>query len=189
MNIGLFFGSFNPIHTGHLIIANTVLNTFSLNSIWFVVSPQNPFKSKSELLEAEIRFEMVEKAIAGDYRLKASNVEFNLPLPSFTINTFTHLENIYPSNQFSLLLGSDAFLTLAQWKGYEQLLTKKIIVYLRPGYSISEKSTSGKIAVLNSPVLEISSTEIRRLIKSKKSIRYLTPLPVMEAIEKNGFYM
>ena len=175
MNIGLFFGSFNPIHTGHLIIANTVLNTFALDNIWFIVSPQNPLKEKSELLAPEFRFQMVEKAIAKDFRFKASDVEFNLPLPSYTIDTLTYLENVYPSNQFYLILGSDAFQALPHWKNHEQLLNKKIIVYLRPGYPVSEKSLPYNITILESPLLELSSTEIRRLIKAKKSIRYLTP--------------
>ena len=189
MNIGLFFGSFNPIHTGHLIIASTVSNTFALDNIWFVVSPQNPLKEKSELLASESRFQMVEKAIAEDPRLKASDIEFNLPLPSYTIDTLAYLENTYPLNQFYLILGSDAFQALPQWKNHEQLLTKKIIVYLRPGYPIAAKSISNNIAVLKSPLLELSSTEIRRLIKAKKSIRYLTPQPIIEIIERNGFYM
>lgn len=189
MNIGLFLGSFNPIHTGHLIIANTVLNTFALDSIWFVVSPQNPLKEKSELLSPEFRFQMVEKAIAGDPRFKASDVEFNLPIPSYTINTLTYLENAYPSNKFYLVLGSDAFQALPQWKNHEQLLHKKIVVYLRPDYPLAEESMSDNIAILRSPLLELSSTEIRRLVKAKKSIRYLTPQPVIEAIERNGFYM
>ncbi len=189
MNIGLFFGSFNPIHTGHLIVANTVSNTFALENIWFIVSPQNPLKEKSELLSAELRFQMVEKAIAKDSRLKASDVEINLPLPSYTIDTLTYLENIYPSNQFYLILGSDAFQTLPQWKNSEQLLSKKIIVYLRPGYPVSEEPLPHNITILKSPLLEISSTEIRRLIKAKKSIRYITPQPVIEVMERNSFYM
>jgi nicotinate-nucleotide adenylyltransferase len=189
MNIGLFFGSFNPIHTGHLIIANTVLNTFALDKVWFVVSPQNPLKERSELLDPQFRFLLVKKAIAEDTRLEACNVEFNLPSPSYTIDTLTYLENLYPENQFYLILGSDAFESLPQWKTYEQLLEKKLIVYLRPGYPVSQKSIPDNISVLNSPLIEISSTEIRKLIKEKKSIRYLTPQPVIEAIEKNHFYM
>ncbi len=189
MNIGLFFGSFNPIHNGHLIIANTVLNTFLADKVWFVVSPQNPLKEKSELLAPELRFQMVEKAIAGDNRLIGSDIEFNLPLPSYTIDTLNYLESTYPDNQFYLVLGSDAFKSLAKWKNYEQLIRKKMIVYLRPGYLISEKTISGNITLLKSPLIEISSTEIRHLIKSKKSIRYLTPQPVIELIEENHFYM
>lgn len=189
MNIGLFFGSFNPIHNGHLIIANTVLNTFTIDKLWFVVSPQNPLKEKSELLTPEFRFQMVEEAISGDNRLTASNIEFNLPLPSYTINTLTYFESTYPENQFYLVLGSDAFKSLDQWKNYEQLLEKKMIVYLRPGYLLPEKSMPDNITILKAPLLEISSTEIRHLIKTKKSIRYLTPQPVIELIEKNHFYI
>ncbi len=107
----------------------------------------------------------------------------------YTIDTLIYLENTYPSNHFYLILGSDAFQALPQWKNHEQLLNKKIVVYLRPGYPIAPKSISKNIAILKTPLLEISSTEIRRLIKAKKSIRYLTPQPVIEAIERNGFYM
>jgi nicotinate-nucleotide adenylyltransferase len=189
MNIGLFFGSFNPIHTGHLIIANTVCNAFQVDNIWFVVSPQNPLKERSDLLTAEIRLELVEKAIAEDTRFTASNVEFNLPIPSYTINTFTYLENVYPDHQFYFILGSDAYASLPEWKDCEALIKKKTIVYQRPGFLIPETSVPANVTILKSPLLDISSTEIRRLIKTKKSIRYLTPNSIIEAIEKDQLYM
>jgi nicotinate-nucleotide adenylyltransferase len=189
MNIGLFFGSFNPIHTGHLIIANTVCNAFQVDNIWFVVSPQNPLKEKLDLLTAECRLELVKKAIAEDARFTASDVEFKLPVPSYTINTFNHLENTHPDLQFYFILGSDAYASLAKWKDWEALIKKKIIVYQRPGSLVPETSVPANVTVLRSPLLDISSTEIRRLIKTGKSIRYLTPDPVIKAIEKDHFYM
>ena len=188
MKVGLLFGSFNPIHTGHLIIANTVINETEISKVWFIVSPQNPLKARAGLLDADIRLQLVSIAIDGDNRFKASDVEFKMPLPSYTINTLNHLETIYPENEFYLLLGSDSFLNLSNWKDHSRLLEKNIIVYQRPGFLIEPESFPSNIVLLKSPLLEISATEIRELIKKNKSIRYMVPQPVISEIEKNKYY-
>lgn len=188
MKIGLLFGSFNPIHTGHLIIANTVLNEMPLSEIWFIVSPQNPLKRTAGLLDADKRLHLVEKAIAEDTRFKASDVEFNLPLPSYSINTLKHVEDVYPENEFYLILGSDSFLSLDKWKDHEAILQKNLVVYQRPGYAITNPGNTSNINVIKSPLLEISATTIRQLIKNGKSIKYLVPDAVRVEIEKHNYY-
>lgn len=187
MKIGLLFGSFNPIHTGHLIIANTVLNELPLSEIWFIVSPQNPLKQTADLLDADKRFRLVEKAIAGNPRFKASDAEFYLPLPSYSISTLKHLEQTYPGNEFYLILGSDSFLSLDKWKHSEAILQRKLVVYQRPGFVIEISNTSD-ITILKSPLLEISATTIRQLIKKRKSIKYLVPDSVQAEIERHNYY-
>src|SRR6478736_4718565 len=132
MQIGLLFGSFNPIHTGHLVIANTVINDTEVSKVWFIVSPQNPLKAKSDLLDAYVRFQLVSLAIDKDNRFEVSDLEFKMPLPSYTIDTLKHLETLYRENEFYLILGSDSFLNLSVWKDYAQILLKNIIVYQRP---------------------------------------------------------
>ena len=188
MKIGLLFGSFNPVHIGHLIIANAVINKTGISKIWFVVSPQNPLKIKADLLEASARFQLVFLAIEDDDRFEASDVEFKMPLPSYTIDTLEHLESSYTETEFYLILGSDSFLSLSNWKDYTRLLKKNIIVYQRPGFLAGSESYPANITVLNSPLLEISSTEIRELIRCNKSIRYLVPQLVLSEIEKNRYY-
>ena len=188
MKIGLFFGSFNPIHTGHLIIANTVLNQLSLSTIWFIVSPQNPLKLNSSLLAAEKRLELVGAAINNDHRFLASDVEFNLPIPSYTIDTLYYLEKHHPECTFYLVMGSDSFLELEKWKGYSALVQKNIVVYQRPDFPVTKESMATNIKVITSPLLAISATEIRALIKEDKSIRYLVPEIVMQLIENQSLY-
>lgn len=187
MNVGLFFGSFNPIHTGHLIIAGTVLNNLPLSKIWFVVSPQNPLKENQSLLAADKRLLLVKKAIEDDPRLEVSDVEFSLPIPSYTIDTLDYLEKHNPAHHFYLIMGSDSFSQLHQWKSYEKLLEKNIVVYIRPGYSIPE-TVPGNITLLKSPLLDISATSIRALIKERKNIKYLVPEKVLQLIEQGKFY-
>jgi nicotinate-nucleotide adenylyltransferase len=188
MNIGLYFGSFNPVHNGHLIIAKHVLNTTDLKQVWCVVSPQNPLKKSSTLLNEYHRLHLVQSAIEGENDLKASNIEFHLPKPSYTIDTLTHLKEKYPTYNFSIIMGSDSFCNIQKWKNYQTLLRDyELYIYLRPGFEITtpiEKS----IKVLDAPLLEISSTRIRELIKTGKSIRYLVPDSVKEEIERNHYY-
>src|SRR6478736_5160711 len=188
MKIGLFFGSFNPIHIGHLIIANTVLNQLSLSTIWFIVSPQNPLKLNSSLLAAEKRLELVGAAINNDHRFLASDVEFNLPIPSYTIDTLYYLEKHHPECTFYLVMGSDSFLELEKWKGYSALVQKNIVVYQRPDFPVTKESMATNIKVITSPLLAISATEIRALIKEGKSIRYLVPEIVMQLIDNQSLY-
>jgi len=188
MRVGLYFGSFNPIHTGHLIIANHVLNETDLQKVWFVISPQNPFKASSSLLNEYDRFHFVQKAIEEDNRLKASNIEFSLPKPSYTSHTLSYLAEKYPSYEFTIVMGSDSFQNLPSWKNAEViLLNYPIIVYLRPGFDL-KGNVDAKIKVLHAPLLEISATHIRECIQKGKSIKYLVPKVVEEEIEKSSFY-
>jgi nicotinate-nucleotide adenylyltransferase len=188
MKIGLFFGSFNPIHTGHLIVANHFLNNTNLDKIWFVVSPVNPFKINSDLLDERTRLFLVNTAIQNDERIAASDIEFQLPKPSFTINTLLYLKDAYPDHEFSIIMGSDNFLDLDKWKDYEDIISNyKILVYLRTGFEVKDKFNADA-EVLNAPILDISSTEIRRLIEKRKSIRYLVPEMVRKEIEQKGYY-
>lgn len=188
MKIGLYFGSFNPIHVGHLIIANHILNETGLQKIWFVVSPQNPFKNSNALLNEYDRFHLVQKAIEGDDRLKASDIEFSLPKPSYTVHTLAYLEDKYPGCVFSIIMGSDSFQNLGKWKNAE-IITKNypIIIYKRPAFEV-ENSLGADIQIMNAPLLEISATYIRELIKAGKSIKHLVPKAVEEEITNYGFF-
>lgn len=188
MNIGLYFGSFNPVHTGHLIIAKHLLNATSLKQVWFVVSPHNPLKKTSSLLNEYHRFHLVQSAIEGEVDLKVSNIEFHLPKPSYTIDTLTYLKEKYPNYQFSVIMGSDSFCNIHKWKNYPTLLRDyQLYIYKRPGFEITNP-VEQNINILDAPLLEISSTRIRELIKTGKSIRYLVPDTVKEEIERNHYY-
>lgn len=182
MEVGLYFGSFNPIHTGHLIIANHVLNETKLKKVWFVVSPQNPLKPSASLLNEYDRYFLVQKAIEDDPRLQASDIEFNLPKPSYTIHTLAYLKEKYPQHEFHIIMGSDSFQNLPKWKNAELILANySIIVYKRPGFEKIE-SNSTAIQILNAPLLQISATHIRELIRDGKSVKYLLPQKVEEEI-------
>lgn len=190
MKIGLYFGSFNPIHNGHLIIANYIVDNSDLEQIWLVVSPQNPFKTSSVLLNEYDRLFLTRIAVEDEPRLKVSDVEFKLPQPSYTIDTLTYLEEKFPQNEFTIIMGSDSFQNLHKWKNADLILKKySIIIYERPGHKVKEWIDKGnKIKILNAPLLEISATTIRQNIKQGKSIRYLVPEKVREEIEKSGYY-
>lgn len=188
MNIVLYFGSFNPIHHGHLIIATHTLNEVTCDEVWFVVSPQNPLKKAASLLNENHRLHLVNLAIENEPKLRATNVEFNLPRPSFTIDTLTYLKEKYPQHQFSILLGGDSYSNISKWKNYESLLHDfHIYIYNRPGF---ETNIEGErdIKILQAPLLDISSTYIRKLIKEKKNIRFLLPETVRNYIEDNNYY-
>ena len=188
MRIGLYFGSFNPIHIGHLIIANHILNETDLQKIWFVVSPQNPFKPSSTLLNEYDRLHLVQIAIEKDDRLKASEIEFSLPKPSYTSHTLAYLSEKYPTHQFRIIMGSDSFQNLGKWKNADFIISNyPIIIYRRPGFEVPENK-GAKVTIMNAPLLEISATFIRECILQNKSIRYLVPTSVEEEIERSSFY-
>lgn len=191
MKVGLFFGSFNPIHQGHLIIAESALDAAKLDRVWFVVSPQNPFKEKKNLLSEYDRLRLVEMAIEGNHRLFASNVEFKLPQPSFTIDTLTYLFDNYRSYQFSLIMGEDNLLQIKKWKNAEAILNNyKIYVYPRTGSEVdSALKTHANVHYFEAPLLDISATLIRKRLKDKQSIKYLMPENVEEFILKKGLYL
>lgn len=189
MNIGLYFGSFNPIHTGHLIIANHIVQNTNLSQVWFVISPQNPFKKSANLLNEYHRLYLVQVSIEDEPALKASDIEFRLPKPSYTIDTLTYLQEKYPSHEFTVIMGSDSYQNLPAWKNSEQLIKNyPIIVYERPGFKTVKIYEGSKTIILDAPLLEISSTHIRKMVKEGKSIRYLVPEKVKTEIEQNGYY-
>ncbi|MBD0374088.1 MAG: nicotinate-nucleotide adenylyltransferase [Flavisolibacter sp.] len=188
MKVGLYFGSFNPIHIGHLIIANHILNETDQQRIWFVVSPHNPFKSSGTLLNEYHRLHLVQKAIEGDDRLRASDIEFFLPKPSYTVHTLTSLKEKYPHYTFSVIMGSDSFQNLSKWKNFEVIIAHyPILIYKRPGFEIENKMNAA-IRVMDAPLLEISATHIRELVQKGKSIKYLVPPGVEEEIVANRYY-
>lgn len=187
MKVGLYFGSFNPIHVGHLIIGSFVANNTDLDQVWFVVSPQNPLKKASALLNEYDRLHLVRTAIEEDLKLKVSDIEFKLPKPSYTIDTLTYLKEKYPHYTFCIIIGSDSFLNISNWKNSEALLKNfSLYVYERPGFTIGRENQN--IKILNAPLLNISSTAIRKALKENKSIRYLVPENVRAEIEKNRYY-
>lgn len=190
MQVGLYFGSFNPVHHGHLLIANYILDKTELDQIWFIVSPQNPLKPSGSLLNEYHRLYLVQLAVEGENRLKASDIEFKLPRPSYTADTLTYLQEKYPTYQFSLIMGSDSFQNLPKWKNYNHILQNyPIYIYKRATHEdLPAYSGAKKIIPLDAPLLPISATEIRKKIKEGKSIRYLVPDNVREEIERNGYY-
>jgi len=188
MKIGLYFGSFNPVHIGHLIIASHIVNHSNLQQVWLIVSPQNPLKPSSVLLNEFHRLHLVQLATENDTQIRASDVEFKLPKPSYTIDTLAYLNEKYPQHDFSIVMGSDSFQNIPQWKNFELLLKKyDFIVYKRPGHTIT-KDFGANIFLLEAPLLDISATLIRQNINEGKSIRYLVPEKVREEIEKYGYY-
>lgn len=188
MKIGLYFGSFNPIHVGHLIIANYVITNTDLDQLWFVVSPQNPLKKNNTLLNKYHRKYLIDIAIEGENKLKTSTIEFSLPIPSFTIDTLAYLKEKHPENIFSVIMGSDSLQNITRWKNYELLIRDyEIMVYQRPGFDV-ENNVGKNIQVLKAPLLDISSTKIREMIKSGDSIKFLVPDVVKEEIERNHYY-
>jgi nicotinate-nucleotide adenylyltransferase len=188
MKIGLYFGSFNPVHVGHLIIGNYIATNTDVDQVWFVVSPQNPLKQNLSLLNKYHRKYLIDIAIEGENKLRTSAIEFSLPTPSYTIDTLTYLKEKYPSYQFSIIIGSDSFQNITKWKNYEMLLKNyEILVYIRPGFT-TEDPLAGNITTLKAPLLDISSTKIREMIKKGDSIKFLVPDVVKEEIERNHYY-
>ena len=188
MNIGLYFGSFNPIHIGHLIIANFVANHTDLKQVWLVVSPQNPLKPASTLLNEHHRLHLARLATEDNPKLKVSSIEFKLQRPSYTIDTLTYLKERYPEHVFSVIIGSDSYQNIHKWKSYDLLMKEfEIIVYKRPRFAVNSKVPSNHI-ILEAPLLDISSTFIRDEIKTGRSIKYLVPEEVRVEIENQGYY-
>ena len=187
--VGLFFGSFNPVHVGHLIIANYMANYTELDEVWFVVSPQNPFKKKESLGNMYDRLEMVNLAIEDTEKLKVSSIEFGLPQPSYTIDTLTHLAEKYPTHDFVLIMGEDILETFSKWKNCDIILRDyHIYVYPRPGYTGGKMKEHPSITMTQTPMMELSSTFLRKAIKAGKSIKFYTPDKVLDFIEKKGLY-
>ena len=188
--IGLFFGSFNPIHTGHLIIAEYMASRTDLEQVWFVVSPHNPLKLRSTLANDYDRLHMVQMAIDDNPKLKASNIEFSLPKPSYTIDTMVYLHEKYPQHHFSLIMGSDNLGSISKWKNYELLLERYTIhVYKREGIPIDQSLIpAADIRIYDVPVLDISSTYIRQSIADGFSIRYMVPESIYQFLDGSRLY-
>ncbi len=197
MKIGLFFGSFNPIHIGHLIIANTLKSFTRLDQVWFVVSPQSPFKHSHSLLPDIDRLRMVELAIADNYDMRASNAEFSMPKPSYTIDTLTYLTAQYPRHQFYLIIGEDNLLHFHKWKNHDQILKNfGLLVYPRPDMkkqALSEKVKKIKehpsVKMIDAPLIDISATYIRNCVRKEISIKYLVPDAVAEYIAAHKLFL
>jgi len=186
---GLFFGSFNPVHVGHLIIANYMASHTDLHEVWFVVSPQNPFKEKKNLADKYDRLEMVRLAIEDAESLKASDIEFSLPRPSYTIDTLAHLREQYPDRDFCLIMGADNLAGLRKWKNAGLILRDcRILVYPRPGFAEGELQSHPSVTMTQTPLMELSSTFIRKAVRERKSIRFYTPDKVVDFIEKKSLY-
>ena len=188
MKVGLYFGSFNPIHVGHMAIANYMAEFTELDQVWFVISPQNPFKERKSLLPDHHRLELVERAIEGDDRFRASDIEFKMPTPSYTIDTLAWLTEKHPRNKFVIIMGSDGLPTFRKWKNADEIRRNyKRYVYPRPGYP-ADLPGEENLEMVNAPLIEISSSFIRDAIKQGKDIRHFLPQPVWEYLDRMNFY-
>ena len=189
LNTGLLFGSFNPIHIGHLALANFILEYTYLDEIWFVVSPHNPFKVSNDLAGEGKRLRMVKLAIEAEPRFKACDLEFQLPRPSFTINTLKELNQLYPTHQFTIIMGSDNLLSIDRWKDYSTIITDyRILVYPRPGYNVELLPENSTIQLIKAPLLDISSTMIREGLAQGKELRFLLPAGIYNYIQQEQLY-
>jgi nicotinate-nucleotide adenylyltransferase len=189
MKIGLYFGTFNPVHIGHMIIAQYMLEYSDLDEVWFVVTPHNPFKKKSTLLDDRQRLHMVHLAIGDHFKLRASDIEFGLEQPNYTINTLVHLHEKYPDKKFSLIMGQDNLAGFHKWKDHEKILEKcELYVYPRPGAKPSQFDDYPEVHRVNAPLMELSSTQIRTAVKEDKDVSYMLPPEVWEYIGQCGFY-
>ncbi|MEJ6737197.1 MAG: nicotinate (nicotinamide) nucleotide adenylyltransferase [Flavobacteriales bacterium] len=196
MNIGLYFGTYNPIHVGHLIIANHMVDYTELDQVWLVVSPQNPFKTKVTLLEDYHRLALINIAIEGNKKLKASNIEFDLPKPSYTIDTLAYIKEKHPEHSFSIIMGEDNLRSFHKWKNYEQILENhNIFVYPRVLTEQEDSSTPAalknhpKITIAkDAPLMKISASFVRNAIKDKKDVQYLLTEPVFTYLKEMHFY-
>ena len=185
----LFFGSFNPIHVGHLIIASTIVQQDDVDELWFVVSPQNPLKERSTLLADHHRLQMVQRAIEDDYNLRVCDIEMHLPIPSYTVVTLAALGEKYPEREFYLVMGSDNLLTFSRWRNYEYILEHyKIYVYPRPGSADAPLASHHNVTMVDVPMMDISSSYIRKRIAEGGDVRYLLTEPVYKYLTEMHFY-
>jgi len=187
--IGLFFGSFNPIHIGHLIIAGYMTNFTDLEEVWLVVSPQNPLKAKKGLADMYDRLEMARLATEAAEKIRVSDIEFKLPQPSYTVDTLAHLQEKYPAREFVLIMGADNLASIKKWKNYEVLLNNyAIYVYPRPGTDLSEWVNHPSITLTATPQMEISSTFLRSALKENKNIQFFVPDNVIAFMDSKNMY-
>lgn len=188
-NIGLFFGTFNPVHIGHMVIASYMAEFANLDEVWMIVSPHNPLKEKASLLDDYQRLHMVNLAIDNHPKLRASDIEFKLSQPSYTIHTLTHLREKFPDYHFSLIMGSDNLQNFHKWKNYERILEiSTLIVYPRPGFDGGNFKNHPSVKWVDAPLMQISSTFIRKALKEKKELNYIIPEKVLKYIKEMHFY-
>jgi len=188
--IGLFFGTFNPIHMGHMIVANVMLESTDIQRIWFVISPHNPFKKKDNLLHEFDRCEMVRAAAYENYQMNVSDIELHLPQPSYTIDTLTYIKEKYPDKEFVLIIGEDNLNGFTKWKNSDRILENfELYVYPRPSSEPSALTDHEKVTMIDAPKVDISATFIRNFVKEGKSIQYLVPQPVADMISDKKFYL
>lgn len=189
LKIGLYFGSFNPVHIGHMAIANYLVEYGEIDQLWFVVTPHNPLKKKENLLNDYDRLEMMHIAVGDDFRFRVSDIEFRLPKPSYTIDTLAYLTEKFPSHHFYIIMGSDNLANFHKWKNYEEIIRNhRIIVYPRPGFEISEEQGTSHFRLVHAPLMEISSTFIRDAVKAGKNVRHFLPPGVWDYLDKMGYY-
>lgn len=189
MKIGLYFGTYNPIHIGHMAIANYMVEFTEIQQLWFVVSPHNPFKNKKHLLADYHRLELVNLAIGDDGRFRACDIEFKLPQPSYTIDTLTYLAEKYPMHEFYLVMGSDNLEHLTKWKNYEMIIGQyKLLVYPRPGFCPENALQHPNIRIVEAPLMEVSASFIRHAIADGKNLSHFIPEKVWEYLDKMNFY-
>ena len=189
LNVGLYFGSFNPVHIGHMAIANYMVEFGGIDQLWFVVTPHNPLKKKYNLLNDYDRLEMMHLAVGKDHRFRVCDIEFRLPKPSYTIDTLTYITEKYPAHNFSVIMGSDNMKNLHKWKNHDSILQHyEIIVYPRRGFDPGNYQHQNNIRIVEAPIIEISSTFIRESVKSGKNICHFLPPGVWDYIQKMGFY-
>ena len=192
MNIGLYFGTFNPIHVGHMAIANHMVEFSNLDEVWFVVTPHSPFKKKSSLLDDNHRYQLAQIAVENYPKLKVSNIEFKLPQPNYTVNTLAHIADKYPEYNFNLIMGEDNLKSFHKWKNYKVILEHHCIYVYPRIYDHRTTETQfnehPKVHTVNAPIMEISSTFIRNAIKEEKNVRALLPCNVWQYIDEMNFY-
>ncbi|MCX2745062.1 nicotinate (nicotinamide) nucleotide adenylyltransferase [Mangrovivirga sp. M17] len=187
--IGLYFGSFNPIHIGHLIIAQTIVDSDNVDEVWFVVSPQSPFKKRSSLAHEQDRYDMVQAAIFDNYKFRVTDIEFNMPKPSYTIDTLTYLREKYSDYQFKLIMGEDNLKGFHKWKNHEELISQTgIICYPRPGTRKTKWHDDDRVQMIDAPFIDISATFIRDSVRGDKSIKYLVPKETELLIKSRKLY-
>lgn len=189
MKVGLFFGSFNPVHVGHMIIANHIVEYTDIDKVWMVVSPQSPFKKKSSLASNYDRFHLLSLAIGDNDKIQPSKIEFDLPVPSYTIDTLTYLKEKKSDVEYALIMGGDNLSSFHKWKNYELILEHHdIYVYKRSGHKKNNFEDHPRVKTIEAPLLNISATTIRKAIKEGKSVQYLVPEPVYQYLSTSPLY-